>query len=308
MLVFDDFEETTITYKKIIEMDLEDRISWEDSMNFKSLGRINDEFYRSIEFEKFNSADEIVQFVTDNSTKIQIVENDGEQTIETVLYNHHYRYLANKNGLFQINDKIYLVLNHALVSTCKNKSYLLNDINESNYMEFEDMEDISIHTIQATDVSSNSKDQTYNCGTYHSEEDVDDKEKLYMRISIESTNFDFGTYQYCAYIVRPYHKVFGVWYLCKRKMNVDISVAVDHYKYSDPSTASWYRKGHRYICNGREATSISGILADEMLSHDFFVTPIGHFGGYDCTVKAYNKKNTSILLTINVEENAFLCP
>lgn len=301
MLVFANNAEFQETFSKIINMDADERIQWEESANFKSFGRKAEDFLFSIDVENFKSSEQIDEFIKDHHDLIQLVDINGEPTVETVLYKNPYRNIINEDGVFQISNNIYLVLEDAIVSTDITNKSELSKINSSNYHEFRGSENIKINNIYAPKEAISSKDPTYNCGVSDGDEAITGRDRTTLDIDICYSQLN-GTNMYVYYIVKPYKKVLTKWFPCGRKISCDIKVAADylhHYNYNSPPV--WVREFGDYSCTEKSAYSVSGELCSFWVSTGFQVTPHGHFAGYDCWGDTHSTSPD-----LSIEANTFL--
>ncbi|NCD41839.1 MAG: hypothetical protein EOL88_07080 [Bacteroidia bacterium] len=303
MLIFEDQDQFVETLIKLVNMQPEERKQWEESQSFLSIGRKADEFYLSSNFEKFSSQEEILEYAN-KTDLLQIVEDKGGISIEPIYHQHDYRFVANENGFYQIADNIFLVLEEVIISTDISNKNELSKINSFNYSEFVDSEIIKAQKIFDDNPTYSLKDATYNCGTYHDQRVTSNNDRTYLRISVHSENLVLGTHQWVSYTVRPYKKTFGVWYWCSRSISSNISIAADYLcYYSQNSTPYWERVTQETSCSNYSSSSFSGTLCSHMVSHNFYVTPQGHFGGYDCWADTPSTSPNVVL-----QANTFLCP
>ena len=64
-----------------------------------------EELYFRINPEEFKSVEQVKDFLASNSEYLQLIEDeDGELTLETLLFKNPNRYFINKDKMFQIND------------------------------------------------------------------------------------------------------------------------------------------------------------------------------------------------------------
>lgn len=103
-----DFEQTLLL---VSAMNEDERLMWEKEKGFKSIGTICDEFYENINPEQFKDFDEIINFVTIHSDKIQLIEKSGEFYCEPRFNNLTERYMVNENSSIRIGDNILFLTN-----------------------------------------------------------------------------------------------------------------------------------------------------------------------------------------------------
>jgi hypothetical protein len=132
ILYFENDEEMFTELSHIISLNLDEKILWQDEKGVSSKGINADKLYKSIDPESFNSRDEIVQFVENNSDLLLLEEQDGEYSVETILKDNPFRYFMNEDHIFQVGEKYYKVFSNLRVGTSINNLDKLKDINDLN--------------------------------------------------------------------------------------------------------------------------------------------------------------------------------
>lgn len=164
--------------------------------------------------------------------------------------------------MFQIGDKVYLILEEGIVSADYSNIGKLKEINENNYFSYRGDNDIYFSPSLSNNASS-LKDGAYNCGTWQEQRVTNNRERTYLRISIHTTDVGNGTNQYVNYMVRPYKKTLGIWYWCTRHISCNIKVAADYKVYTSSSSWTWTRVNGSYSCTNKYASSVSGQLCSQ---------------------------------------------
>lgn len=84
-----------------------ERLEWEKQQGFKSFGTICDEFYETIEPERFRSIKEVQDYVDQHNDKIELhTSSDGEIYCITKDFNNTKRYLMNENREYLVGSVI----------------------------------------------------------------------------------------------------------------------------------------------------------------------------------------------------------
>ena len=118
MLKFDNIDHYNASLKEVLAMSSGELRIWEESHNFKSLGRSAEEFYQNIDPESFKTIGELKDFVKSNSNFLMLIKDEtGEYTLETTLYNIPERYFINRNKMYQIDDKVYKIVGTTVIAT-----------------------------------------------------------------------------------------------------------------------------------------------------------------------------------------------
>jgi len=189
---------------------------------FISFGKMADEAYYSINPEEmFSSMDEVIDYVMEHRELFQLIlGSDGEYTVETRMYNHPFRNVANIDGLFQVGDTLYKILEGGYAYTSfENEDYLKQIVNKSYrqntsvikfYLFGEEPDTKAVHP--------------HHCEEYelYNEKTVDNN-----RITLQISNDKFGPintnyYKHgYKYYAKPYHKSLG-WWGCNRTITANV--------------------------------------------------------------------------------------
>lgn len=132
ILTFKDFDEFNKTVSKVNAMDKTERLAWEKEQGFKSFGTICDEFYDSIDFEKFTSIEDVRNLDTKNQY-LDIYWSSESYNIEPKEMVTNERFIANNEKMFIISNRVYKIIESELVSaniSNINSLKLINRLNE----------------------------------------------------------------------------------------------------------------------------------------------------------------------------------
>lgn len=132
MLVFDDAAELFSTIKNVSKMSDSELAAFESSNNYTSIGRKSDEVYNSIDFERFQTQEELLSFIDANSKYISLTKYNEELSTEPFLVGNSSRYIANEDGMFAIKDTVYKVLKEGFVSTSRSNIAALSNLDSKN--------------------------------------------------------------------------------------------------------------------------------------------------------------------------------
>ena len=194
---------------------------------FVSFGKMADDAYYSIVPEEmFSDMDEVIQFVLDNRDLYQLIlGSDGEYTVETRYYDHPYRDVANVDGLFQVGDTVYRIIEGGVAYVAAGKE---NELKQwrgdgSGYA----CPDVAIHEFFANDRSWNNIDDR-RVGACTDEELYDENTIGNNRITLRVSNningpFDGLMYKHgYKYFAKPYHRSIG-WWGCNRTITANVN-------------------------------------------------------------------------------------
>ncbi len=249
-------------------------------------------FYQSIDFESFNSVDEIIQYVNKNSQYLKLtLDDNGEYTVEPLLIDNPFKVFTNEDHLFLIGDSVYKVFENFTIGS--NKANIVNvlSITEDNVDE-KVINDTTVFLFSGSSEQMNYKDNTYNCGTYKVERNTIERNRIYMRFSVQyilypgNNTSNTTLKQYTDVMIRPYHKVLGIWYWAARAMIYDLKIQSAFYHWN-LNPIGWRRYYNSVSSSGYYGYSFEHSFAPILTYNQIGATvTIGeHFDGYICKAK-----------------------
>ncbi len=277
MLKFESVSEFLSIRNKISEMTHE-KISFLKSLSgFNSFSEEVDAFYHSIDFETFQSQENLLTFVRSYPQYLRIdYDENNEMIINPVLSNNLYKVFVNEDLKFQIGDSVYKTFENVTIGTHLLNQDVLNGLKEGDIEQ--NLKDGSVFIFTKNE-EMKLKDNTYNCGTWQENRATNGNDRTYLRLGIITGQYTGGTEQYVEYMVRPYKKTLGVWYWCTRTISCNIKVAAGYFIYNQSN--SWIRLIGNYSNSGTSTSSLSGILCQQWISIGANKDGIGHFDGYN---------------------------
>ncbi|MBN2521589.1 MAG: hypothetical protein JXB17_13840 [Bacteroidales bacterium] len=284
ILRFESIEEYNNTMNKVLLFNYDQLKAWEKSKGFKSFGRTCDELYSNINPENFKSVEEVKTFVASNNEYLQLIEDvGGELTLETILYKSPNRYFINKDKMFQINETVYKIFDKGIASTKIDKINKLRTIDENSLLSYNNDPDIRLMNVNGGSSSTRLKDAAYNCGTNDDDYESSGNDRTHMWIECyemdiwdEPNQIIAGTTVSTYFLIRPYKRILGIWYWCKRTISADIKTRLDYYVFGN-----WYNDLCTYHENGKKDSKLEGLITF-WASTFYWVDTYVHFGGYDC--------------------------
>jgi hypothetical protein len=253
----------------------------EESQGFKSFGRTCDELYNNINPEDFKSIEEVKTFVAKNSEYLQLIEDEnGELTLETVLFKNPNRYLVGKNKMFKINKSVYRIFDDATVMTKEENIEKLRSIEKNSISMYKSDPDFIFMNTDSKKVSSQQKNLEDNCGKAAHDYRTEGRDRTHMWLEC-GEYFDelFGTpitYFSTNFLIRPYKRTLGIWYWCSRTISCDVKIAADWY-----NGVSWVRDQYLYSELGVGDSKIEHVFASGTSGGGHNYWRELHFGGYD---------------------------
>lgn len=298
MLIFENFDEFNDVYEQTISMDEKDRKVWEECHEFKSFGRECDELYQSIDPEKFQSISDVKCFVEKNKDYLQLIEDyNGEYILETQLYGILYKYIINKDKLFGIDNMVYKVFDEGMIYTgvdnmgnlcaIENYNYFINNIEHDTTYKFIDFQKIEDESI------------IENCGSDVSDRNDNGDERIYINITAAASTVGTSLcHVEASYIIRPYHRVAGVWYWCTRILNARYDVIV----YVKLASNYWsFSNRYTVRITNQEAKVIQDNFVSGIFYMDGYVGSVtGGFSAFNCWGRSANTSNASLQCNLSL--------
>lgn len=193
--------------------------------NFVSFGEIADEAYYAIHPEEmFCNIDEVVQYVLNNRYIFQLILcDDGEYMIETRMYNHPFRHIANQDGIFRVCDTLYKIIENGYAYTSLDNESLLKGLIDNGYRQ--NTAEIKFYTFGEEVYDQQDSRFPHACTQ---EELYNENTNGNNRITLQISNYKMGPInnnQYrhgYRYFAKPYHKSIG-WWGCNRTITANVN-------------------------------------------------------------------------------------
>jgi hypothetical protein len=305
IMKFNSFDEYLETKKKVLQMTFEELQAFEDSKSFISQGRAEDQFYYSIDPESFQNIDELREFVAKNSKFVKLVyDEDGEYQVMTLHNENSDRYFMNIDGVFQVGERLYKVLDWTTKLSTNNENFdKLEGFSIDNYTSKLSSDFIVSKTEKMRYEDENSltlKDAAYNCGTDFRKLQKNGKNRTELKgwiyyshdwdVTIDPNNPIPFTVLYNMVQIKN-QKRSAAWFNASRTTTYDLAIAFDlgneRYEKYESGTKKFAKKQFD--------------LGGGVISFGYHSTLPLHYGGYDCYVKtpsidAINKKCNASLL------------
>jgi hypothetical protein len=147
MLYFETFEEFDKELQHVITLGINEKAKWAEQKGFNSLGVEAEKFLDNVDPENFKNIDEIKNFIEQHNNYIQLIEEDGEYSVQTIYYNTPLRFFMNEEGIFQVGKYVFKVFDKAEVTTSIQNLDKLKEINENNFEQFKEDTDICINMV-----------------------------------------------------------------------------------------------------------------------------------------------------------------
>ncbi len=232
ILQFNSSDEFMAKAQKTISLTLEELRAEEEAEDYVSFGRIADEIYDEFLEKNFTSREQIEAFVEKHSDYLQlIVGEDGEEDLVSRFYNNPFRYLMNKDRMFQLQGKVFKQFENGVASVSTQDVDELMKINafsyESKNSNIEFIVDKST-TIQKTTYANKS---AMNCGSIAGQTVTNGHHRTILEIKIQYQEFIPGSINMSGYwLVRPRKKAltFGPWVNVKKYIRGYVNMVIDY--------------------------------------------------------------------------------
>ena len=251
---------------------------------FISFGKMTDDAYYSINPEEmFCSMEEVIDYVLEHRDLFQLIlGSDGEYTIETRMYDHPFRNVANTDGIFQVGDTLYKIIEDGYVYTSLDKMDCLKQYADNGYRQ--NTSSLKFFTFKRDVKNVQNRDYPF-CPDQMYNEKVNGNNKITLKISYVTDGPVNNLYKHgYEYFAKPYHKSIG-WWGCNRTITANVYELVlgepggifdmsypfpqivnlvqggNHLSFSrftnDYSNANWY---HIYSCYCSASTPDAGTV------------------------------------------------
>lgn len=196
-------------------MSEEERRSWEQSQGFKSYATKCNELFEDLEQKGIKSDNDILDFVSKNQDYFYIYQDEnGDKYLESYL-DGDFSYFVGNEQLLQIGERLYKFFKEGIVVSDKNhlqemkqiKSFSLND-------KFDGVEYYA--------------SKQYKCSNPDWKlifRETNGKNRTLAELRLQQMPPEFIFPYEVQFFMRPYFKVLGIWYWCKRHLSWDISAS-----------------------------------------------------------------------------------
>ncbi|MFZ4726452.1 MAG: hypothetical protein ACOYMD_13540 [Paludibacter sp.] len=227
----EDFDKSVST---VLKMTPEERKLWAKEKSFVSFGVKCDEIYSNSHPENFTTIEQFKKLVENNSAFLLLEKQEnGEFSLETVISKSPFRYFANLERMYQIDDKIYKVLEEGIISTNSKNIEKLKLVNEQNYAlkYVKDPDLVFSNFLNGQELSTQTKStMIIGCGNNIDDYQSSGNDRTHLWIDTYPQNYTDNNGDACSrnifhYKVRPYKRTLGVWYYCTRTVTFCITSA-----------------------------------------------------------------------------------
>ncbi len=206
-------EQSTVPMLKFESFDdvfnyMTDKNTKSEMNGFVSYAEMIEKDYIELDPENyFKSKEEMVQYALDHNDKYQLILcDDGEYIFESRLFNHDFKYIANTDGIFQVKDSVYKIIEGGLVFTnLSNLEELIAHIDDGYRRD----NNIFKHII--FDNSENTNDKVA-CSNSHNLTKTNGNNQLFFETKLYTSD-SHAIYKHYA---KPYHHNFLGWFGCLR--------------------------------------------------------------------------------------------
>ena len=204
-----------------------------------------DSIYYSLDIEnRFKTIDDIKQYVEDNNDLFQLILcDDGYYLFETYLYDHPFRDVANIDGVFQVNDSVYKIIQDGLVSSSVGDYEIIGQVPKNESLN-------NTCLFKTSTFNTNHSDRiTYGCGcswpllSLPQEDEAFNENgdnKIYVKLTFYYATHNLYSFDIGATLFAKPYKRTVFWFGCFRTIFVEFDANV-HYQIAD-SQGTYYRQ------------------------------------------------------------------
>lgn len=208
-----------------------DLIEFEQGQGRSSIGAISDAFYESINPEIFSNENEVLTFFKDHKDVLDTIMENDEIVIMPKLSNTPYRYVANTDGMFAVQDMYYKLFKKGMVSTIEKYSDELSLITDDDL----DNLDTSIFRFipdEVNDIDTEEKGGECECSECsksmkkweQSNNPRSSNDRIHIVLVTNTINFSGSDHLVTRVKVYNLHKFAGTWWTSKHNLSCTGSV------------------------------------------------------------------------------------
>ena len=189
ILKFKSVDELNKSTSAVLKMTPEQRKSWAAGKGFESFGVKCDELYSNSQLESFTSLEQFKKLVADNSEFLYLDKmDDGELSLETRIDQSPFRYFANLEKIYQIEDRAYKVLEKGTVSANVKNIEKLKLINDENYLSI-CAKNVDLQYSNSSQLNQYKSTMSFGCGFQCNDYQSSGNDRTYLYIDTYPENF-----------------------------------------------------------------------------------------------------------------------
>ncbi len=230
ILQFNNSEDFTAKAQKTVGLTLEELRAEEAAEGYLSFGRIADEIYEQALAADFSSLAELEAFVEENNDYLQlIVDENGEKEFVTQFYNNPFRYVMNKDRMFQVEGKAFKQFENGIASVAIQDIDALMEINTFSYEAKNSNIEFTLDKKTSVQKKTYANKNAMNCGDHAIQIITNGSHRTKVEIAVVNQELNPGSVNINGYwLVRPQRKRFGIWWNVKKYIRGYVNMAVDY--------------------------------------------------------------------------------
>lgn len=217
---FKSMEEVNETLDFLSNMGEDERRTYEQQNNSKSLLTTVYEAYEGVDMENLVSREELENHIAKHPSMLSLnTTSDRELEYHPYFSDNHYSAIADKDRLFIIKELCFKVFDDGLVSTHKSNIELLKAISAVSIKDVRQTDEITISELKY-------EQSTYRaaCSSHNVARETNGKERTKMFVAVTLFRMDNGGGNFTDVVdlygrIRPYKKTLGVWYHARRTIS-----------------------------------------------------------------------------------------
>lgn len=218
ILCVKDINEFKETLDKIQEMNTDELLKWEKDNGYISNELVAESIYNHMDISSFKNYEQVKEFVKENEDYFQLIEEEnGEYILETKNFDKPFKYILNKDDMFQIGNKVFKAFSNCLVSI--DETYIEN-LRKADY-------EIAISLDVAT-VNKSLLKSSSNCGDSDWKDVKSGNERITQEFGIDVIEGNDAWIVGGWHRATAYHKIWPFWFKVAR----DIDVSINHVIYA----------------------------------------------------------------------------
>ena len=228
MLRISSAEEFAEVQQKVLAMGEDERREWERQQGFKSFATKCNELFEELEAKGITSDEDIYNFVKENPDYFYIREEDGEKYLTSYMESSPFYHFANTNRMLVVNKQAIKVYEEGFV-----------------FCSIQDAEEL-MFTASFSEAIKNEKfdarqNKTNDRGSLPKiiRRATNGNNRTLIEIALQDQPFPMHPWT-VKFLVRPYHKVLGIWYWCIRHMEWSVEAEWEWKQIKDYENTGYY--------------------------------------------------------------------
>lgn len=218
--VLEDALDSALSYDTITDL-----LAFEALQGRNSIGAESDFFYELIDFDKFTTSEDILDYVRNNNNFLDTIMFDDSEIGIVPKYSYTpYRYVANSKGMFAVGSYVYKIFKSCIVAVENSNTEKLIDLKENDLAASDTSIFFFLIEPKFSDDATADHETCNKC--WHDENSkTTSSSKITIKLQTSAVFYDSYGYKVETTVnVKSYNKCMGFWWLNKHNITCDCDV------------------------------------------------------------------------------------